>query len=900
MKLKFSIEYHTQWGENMFVSLTYLGIDGSSRSSLLAMDTTDGQQWSIETAVLESRRNKMRGFYYHYEVRDTENKLVRSEWTLIERIMSFDDSRDYILIDSWRDAPIQQHLLTKCHAATAGLAVNERARIINTPLYRRTLVFRVHAPQLTPGQSVAICGSHPAIGGWSESRYIVMSYAGQSLWQITVNAAAFPLPVEYKYVVVDENSKELIRWEEGENRTTGEHAISEGGVLVLDGGIIRIKEENWRVAGVCIPLFSLRSNQSFGTGDFHDLRLFIHWAAEAGIKVIQLLPINDTTSTHGWTDSHPYNIISTKAIHPHYLSLYDAGKLQDKQLANAFERRRQELEAMPECDYEAVERAKWNYVKQLFNENFHNISENADFQLFCKENKDWLEPYIAFCLLRDTYQTSCYDQWPGFEVYHQDSVATFLKEHTKEGQLIGWVQYLLDRQLREAMEEAHQHQIALKGDLPVGVCRYSVETWTHPELFQLEATVGTPPDEHYRYGQNWGFPPYHWPQLMKDNAQWWKSRIRWFERYFDAIRVDHIAGFFRLWQIPKDAVQASLGHFVPALALSASEIEHMGLTFHKDFLTKPYINEPLVHRIFGIHASFVREHYLVDKGYGMLALCEELDTQQKIQAFFEGMNDEISQWIKDGLMRLAANVLFVKDQLDPDFLHPRIGAFREPVFQALGEEEQEAFMRIYRHYFHSRNTEYWISQASEKLGKIFSDTSLLICAEDLGFMPPHAEEVIDRLRILSLELQQMPKNDTQEFAPLGANPLRSVATTSTHDQSPLRLWWQENYQQAQRYFTTMLQKDGRAPRQLTVALAEEIIARHLYCPSMLCIFPIQDLLAMDNSFTTGIQPYTERINVPGDCYNRWQYRMNVSLEQLQLAHTFNQKILRMIQRSQRK
>ena len=122
MKLKFSIEYHTQWGENMFVSLTYLGIDGSSRSSLLAMDTTDGQQWSIETAVLESRRNKMRGFYYHYEVRDTENKLVRSEWTLIERIMSFDDSRDYILIDSWRDAPIQQHLLTKCHAATAGLA----------------------------------------------------------------------------------------------------------------------------------------------------------------------------------------------------------------------------------------------------------------------------------------------------------------------------------------------------------------------------------------------------------------------------------------------------------------------------------------------------------------------------------------------------------------------------------------------------------------------------------------------------------------------------------------------------------------------------------------------------------------------------------------------------------
>ncbi len=899
MKIKFTIEYHTQWGENLYVSLTYLSADGSCRKYLLPMDTMDGAQWTLETSAVESRRLKMRAFRYHYEVRDADRNMVRREWCLVQRLMPFDDSRDYTMMDTWRDMPLQQHLFTNAFAVTRHMPLHQHVRALDTPLYRRTVLFRVHAPQLEEGQAVALCGSHPAIGGWSSSRYLLMSDAGQGLWQITVNADAFAMPIEYKYVIVDSKNHQLLKWEDGDNRNSGEYLVGEGKVLVLDGGMMRVKEDAWRVAGVALPLFALRSNQSFGCGDLHDLRTLIDWAAETGVKLIQLLPINDTTSTHGWTDSHPYNIISTHALHPHYLSLYDAGKLEDKQQQTAFERRRRELEEMKTYDYEAVARTKWDYLQQLFEQEEKTLDDNHEFQTFVKDNQPWLLPYVTFCLLRDKYGTSNYDEWQDYASYRKEQAAEYLKKHHRKAQLILFVQYLLFRQLATASAYAHEKGVALKGDLPVGVCRYSVDTWEHPEFFHLDTAAGTPPDSRNRYGQNWGFPTYNWQTIMQDGATWWHSRIAWMEQFFDAVRIDHIAGFFRMWQIPNHAVHATLGHFSPALAIGSGEIESMGLLFRRDFLTQPFINDTIIERTFGIHALFVKDNYLENKGYGLYSLKEEYNTQRKIESLFAGKNDENSNWIQEGLLRLVANVLLIPDNQDNGLYHPRTWAYREPVFNALSDEQQEAYMRIYRHYFNNRNNDFWCAQAQKKLEQIFADTRMLVCAEDLGAMPKGSDEVLDRLRMLTLEIQTLPKRDGMEFAPLGGNPIRSVATTTTHDMAPLRLWWEENPQLAQRYYSTMMQKEGRAPRTLPVTLAEEIIARHLYSPSMLCIFPIQDLLSMDAALTAGVQPHTERINMPGDCYNRWQYRMNVSIETLIHSSSFNQKLKTMILRSRR-
>ena len=457
------------------------------------------------------------------------------------------------------------------------------------------------------------------------------------------------------------------------------------------------------------------------------------------------------------------------------------------------------------------------------------------------------------------------------------------------------MQYLLHTQLKAAADYARSKGIVLKGDLPIGVCRDSVETRQHPELFNMESTAGAPPDVFSRQGQNWGFPTYHWGSEL---VKWFRRRLRHLEQYFDALRIDHVLGFFRIWEIPADAVDGVLGHFSPSLPMTVAEIEYFGLPFRKELYTRPFINDRLIDKLFGIHAQYVRDNFLVRKAYNLYDLRDEFSTQRKISDYFAERRDENSLWIRDGLMRLVCDVLFVEDPYEADMYHPRIGIVNEPVFDVLTSEEKDAFLRLYNNYFYQRHSFFWGQQALKRLPDILKDTRMLVCGEDLGMLPDCVEPVLDQLRILSLEIQQMPKQQGFEFAHLDANPIRSVCTISTHDMAPLRLWWQESPERRQRFYITMLQKEGRAPEQLPAHLAEEIIARHLYCPSMLCVLSLQDWLAMD-SVLRRKNPQDERINVPSDPYNRWQYRMHLTIEELVAATKYNKKLRTMIQRSRR-
>lgn len=864
MKLKFSIRYRTAWGESLHVSIAYHSQDGTVKQYNLLMQTEDGELWTLETAALESRQHPLSHIVYIYQVEDADGNVLRREWDLVPRVYYFDTSKDYIFPDQWRDLPLPYHLYTNAYLTMVHGHTDEHVEALRLPLFRRTITFRVSAPQLLPGQAVAICGSHPAIGSWNTSRYLRMEYAGQHEWMLTVNALGMLFPIEYKYVVVDDETHAFVAWEEGDNRTTGDMEMVDGQVLVLYGEHLRLKEQTWRAAGVAVPVFSLRSEHSYGVGDFGDLKLLVDWAVLTGMRVIQLLPVNDTTVSHHWQDSYPYNIISVFALHPHYIDLEAAGTLKSKHTMTQFRRRQQELNALPYSDYEAVDRVKQEYLLQLFEEQKKTVTASKEYKDFVHDNTAWLKPYAAYRA--------------------EDEAFTY------------YLQYLLHTQLKSAADYARSKGVILKGDLPIGVNRESVETKEHSEFFHIDSQTGAPPDAFTSQGQNWGFPTYNWES--EELIGWFRKRLKHLSQYFDALRIDHILGFFRIWEIPENAIYGLLGHFSPALPLTVGEIEYFGLPFRKELYTRPFVNDRLIDRLFGIHAQYVRDNFLVRKAYNLYDLKEEYDTQRKVSAYFADRHDESSLWIRDGLMRLISDVLFVEDPRQPEMYHPRIGVLSEPIYEALSNEDKDAFLRLYNNYFYQRHSMFWGQQALKRLPAIFKDSRLLICGEDLGMLPDCVEPVLDQLRILTLEIQQMPKQQGFEFAHLEANPYRSVATISTHDMSPLRLWWQENPERRQRYYVTMLQKEGRAPEQLPAHLAEEIIARHLYCPSMLCILQLQDWLAMDSELRSK-HPQDERINVPSDPYNRWRYRMHLTIEQLIAADRYNNKVRTMITRSKR-
>ena len=949
MKLRFSIHYATAWGESLHVIISYKRRDGRERVHNVMMQTNDGELWTTETAVMESRQQPVVAFSYFYQVENSEGDVLRREWNKVKRNYAFDHTKDYIFPDEWRDYPLQEHLyaapLQREREDSRPSTLDSRPSTIdprpstNSPLwerlgggalFRKTVIFRVSAPQLRKGECLGLCGNHPSLGDWSPSRFLPMTYLGDYEWMLSVNVEHINFPIEYKYVTVDEH-QQVARWEEGPNRVANvgewkvegstldprpstldlkappvgggregwggntppprgggrEGALRDGQVLVLHGGMLHIMEDVWKAAGVAVPVFSLRSEHSYGVGDFGDLRRLVDWASKVGMTMIQLLPVNDTTTVHGWTDSHPYNCISVFALHPHYIDLEQLPPLRRQQDQKAFARQRRELNALSESDYMAVDRVKNDYVARSFAEVGEETLASDDFKAFFEENKEWLVPYAAFCVLRDKFGTSRFMDWKQYAIYDRSRVEGLTPQHA-----IYYLQYHLHRQLKAAASYARSKGVSLMGDMPVGVYRDSVETWTHPELFRMDMQMGAMPTQTEPMGQNWGFPTYRWGEALEE---WMRERLHYMEQFFDAVRIDHILSFFRVWEIPEGALSANLGHFSPSLSLSREEIEHCGLTFRHDFMTRPFINDTIIDRLFGIHAAYVKEEFLQEKAYHLYELKPHVRSQEQVQKCFLGKNDENSLWIRDGLYRLCANVLFL--EMSDDLFVPRYGAWQSSVFDVLNGEEKDAFMRIYNNYYFERHRDYWNHFAARRLDSVLRETRMLVCADDLGVGAEQIQRVLDSHRILSLEVQTLPKRDQGEFGHLESNAYRSVATISTHDMPSLRLWWEEDLGRVQRYYATMLQKEGRAPRHLTPLLAEEIIARHLYCPSMLCILSIQDWLSMSGMKLGDV--YQERINAPYDSYNQWKYRMPVTIEKLIDEAPYNRKIHTMIERSRR-
>ncbi len=746
---------------------------------------------------------------------------------------------------------------------------------------------------------VAVTGNTRELGMWDPAKAIALQYAGGGLWEAALSFARIKdEKIEYKYIIRNNKDLSLLEWEEGENRifSLPEGLIPGRDHLVIRDTPLRSRSEGLRHAGTAIPVFSLRSKDSWGIGDFGDLRKMADWAAATGQRILQILPVNDTTMFHNWIDSYPYGGISIMALHPLYANINAI--LSDSDISvdlSAFENERKTLNELPELDYDKVSELKWTVLKLLFKHTGKEVMNSASYKSFIRKNKKWLRPYALFCVLRDKFGTADYTLWGKYEKYDPVFAVDF-----DNLDLYIFVQYYLDKQLRETHKYLNSKGVILKGDIPIGITPMSVEAWTEPHLFKMDSQAGAPPDEFSVQGQNWGFPTYNWEVMEKDGYTWWKNRFANMARYFDAYRIDHILGFFRIWTIPREQTQGLMGYFDPAMPFTADEMRRWGLAFDYERMVKPYITPEIIKWVFNENASAIIEKYLQKRnGAQLLELKESFNTQRKISDHFETLPDtEENNFIRNSLMDLVANVLFIPHPGTEDAYHPRISAQFNYSYKALDEDTKFAFNRLYDHFFYKRHNEFWYHQAMKKLPPLISATGMLCCAEDLGMIPDCVPPVMKELAMLSLEVQRMPKDKYKDFGDPSSYPFLCVCTTGSHDTSTLRGWWEEDRNVTNRFFNTVMGIQGEAPVYCEPWICRQVVMDHLKSPAMLCILPWQDWMSVSGTLRRE-NPHDERINIPAIVPHYWKYRMHMTIEDLLKEKEFNEFVKDMIAESGR-
>lgn len=890
MTVQFNIEYKAMFGEQIVVN-----IQTEEGELKLPLETTDGERWACDWCVESPEKS----YTYYYSV-EREGRAVKTEWLMIKHQLDVNARKAavYTLYDHWKAMPEDAFLYSSAFTD----CINHQAPQVMKPETGSKIVrLIVRAPQLRDGERLGVLGADKALGAWDVQKILPMTQHTYNEWVADIDATHLEdSHLEFKFVAF-RNAKNELLWENSMNRTVDLPEMKAGELVSYELDQASFALYNRKLAGTQVPVFSLRTRKSAGIGDFGDLKTMIDFVASTGQKVLQLLPINDTTITHTWTDSYPYSCISVFAIHPQYADLHALPELKDAKARAEAEKTRAELNALDKIDYEKVNDFKINYLRQIFNQEGGKMMKTAEYKAFFQDTELWLVPYAQYSYLRDKNGTADFNQWPDHQVWDEAERKALADPKTaayKNVAFFYFVQFVLDRQMQEAHEHAKTKGVILKGDIPIGVNRNGCDVWTEPKYFNLNGQAGAPPDDFSANGQNWGFPTYNWFEMLKDGCQWWNRRFKNMARYFDAYRIDHVLGFFRIWEIPVHSVHGLLGQFAPALAMSREEIESYGLHFQEDRFTRPFITDWVLDRMFHERAGEVKEKYLDRLDDERYQMKPEVDTQRKVEALFADATDEKELWLRDGLYALISDVLFVRDHTNPGVFHPRISAQLDFIYESLYDNDKAAFNRLYNDYFYRRNNQFWYQEAMKKLPKLVQATRMLVCAEDLGMVPDCVPWVMDELKILSLELQSMPKDPSVKFGHLSRNPYRSVCTISSHDMPTLRMWWDENIQRTQEYYNTMLYRQGPAPHPLPGWLASDIISRHLTSPSMLCILSIQDWLATDEALRLP-DADAERINIPANPKHYWRYRMHLNIEDLAADKRFVQSITEMISQSGR-
>lgn len=885
MKIVFRVRYRTVPGQSLWLCLEQA--DGSVEE--LPMAWLNMEQWELE---LET--DGLQALNYSYQLREEGNGLKLDEWGERRRVVRAEASRVW-LSDTWRSAgaPDEAYVSKALQALLPARGPFKCLPEVPAANHR----FSIRVAAVPPGRSLCLTGDDPAMGGWNPQKALRLVEVAANLWEVDLELPA-DAGIEYKYGFCDSVSGKLLEYEEGENRLLEAHHLGVGQLTwVQDENYRRDPASGFRGAGVAIPVFSLRSDEGLGVGEFADLTAFGEWAHGLGMKLVQILPIHDTTASRDWTDSYPYSAISCFALHPIYLRLDVFREAMPDAWGERLDAEREKLNALYSLDYEAVMKVKLELTREVFDTHYATLSEDDGMENFMAEQQGWLPAYAAFCVLRDQHGSGDFSQWGEDASFSHLRLKAMWEEgsgYRQDMHYWMWLQHELNKQLGAAVAALHERGVVLKGDLPIGIDRCSVEAWSTPELFNLDAQSGAPPDYFSEQGQNWGFPTYNWERMAEDGYAWWQARLSHLALYFDAFRIDHVLGFFRIWQIPIQHVNGLRGWFEPAMPVRLEEFRSCGLDFSYQRFCEPWLTGEALRDMFGERADELTATYLRPKKDGAYEFREAFDTQRKVLEYFGDKEDPICK----ALLACHGEILFIEvpGSGGTEF-HPRYGLQRTRSFADLDHASQEKVDALYIDYFFKRQDFHWRAGGMMKLDALRRASEMLLCGEDLGMVPDCVPGVMRDTGILGLEIQRMPKTFGADFSDPRHAPWMSVVSPSTHDMSNLREWWQAEPNQAKRL--AWLQFEQAHPtEELEPEFAAKLVGRQFESPAMWAIIALQDLLALDERLRHS-DPAAERINDPAVNPHNWRYRMHLSVAELTTAEALNGRIRALLEQNGR-
>jgi 4-alpha-glucanotransferase len=901
VKIHFFLRYHTEFGQSIYITAANEKFGNGDHPSAFPLSFLNEEQWhgTIELAAEDIAKP----LTYNYVIKQADGSFIQ-DWGNDKKIVpQYFNYKEVQLVDSWNHAGFPENVFYTEPFQNVLLSDHSIAHKKVTTVKSFTHLFRAKAPLLAKNEVLCLVGNDKQLKEWNEAAPILMDKPdNEDHWQVAVNLLNAGFPLVYKYGVYNVKEKAFVRFEQGNNRILYD-AVAKQKLSVVNDGFVQLPSDTWKGGGIAIPVFSLRSEKSLGIGEFHDLKLLVDWARETGLKLIQILPVNDTTATHTWTDSYPYAAVSAFALNPVYIHIDKIIDRTNKSLILSLKEKRKALNSLPVVDYDAVLNYKFELLRDAFEIQKKTVFNLKSYKDFFENNSHWLVPYAAFCYFRDKYKTPNFALWPEHATFDTAAVEAMSQPGSilyDELSFHYFVQYHLHLQLKDAANYAHEHSVILKGDIAIGIYRYSVDAWQQPELYHMDVQAGAPPDDFAVKGQNWGFPTYNWERMQENDFDWWKKRFQQMNYYFDAFRIDHILGFFRIWSIPMHAVEGIMGYFVPAQPVHISEFHQENIQFDYNRFCKPFITNHILWETFNDQQDHVKETFLNYDGFEKYNLIEEFNTQRKVEAYFSKLpGNEKNTNLKNGLYSLISNViLFEVEGSQQQQFHFRFSVESTSSFQNFDAHTQHLLKQLYVNYFFKRQDDPWMKEALKKLPALKRATNMLVCGEDLGLVPACVPQVMKDLGMLSLEIQRMPKDATRTFFHPSDAPYLSVVTPSTHDMSTIRSWWEEDRAKTQRFYNHELGQWGDAPFFCEPWIAHAILLQHMHSPAMWSVFQLQDLLAMDANVRRD-DPYEERINDPSNPKHYWRYRMHLDLEELLEAHALNKEIHSMLKSSGR-